>query len=641
MLILSKAVNRLESWRAIRKMRNVTQATSTVTISQSARTRVDERSLLKRVKRFTWGHVVFLSMLVGIVSGLGAIVFNFFVDTADHIAMVKAAGYVAPSVSSEAGAAVLTVPDIEPRVKRRWLLIVLPALGGLLAGIIVFSLAPEAEGHGTDAVIAAFHHKRGVIRSRVPLVKTVASAITIGSGGSAGREGPIAQIGAGFGSALASWLKVGDRERRLLMLAGGGAGIGAVFRAPLGGALFMAEVLYREMEFESAALVPAFVASIVGYSVYCFFTHSWGAIFSVKSLEFKHPMELLLYVVLGVLCAAVGWLYVTVFYGVHNRIFKPMPIPRHIKPMIGGLAVGAVGYFFPQVMGMGYGWTQLAIDGSLTIHVLLLLVFVKIGVTSLTISSGGSGGVFGPSIVIGGCLGALFGAVLKKYFPHMAIEPGAFALVGMAGFFAGVAKAPISSLVMVSEMTVGYGLLVPLMLTTAVAYMLIPRRVSLYKEQLPTRASSPAHEGEFTLDVLERIEVREILKPGAELVTFAPGTPLQEVLNSTTTTLQQVFPIMDPQEGLIGVVSMRDLRIFLTERGIAPALLVADDLRAPEYRTVSLDEDLASALRKLYSTGLDELPVLAADGERGKVIAMLNRHDVIAAYHHRMYPANK
>jgi CIC family chloride channel protein len=424
------------------------------------------------------------------------------------------------------------------------------------------------------------------------------------------------------------------------MLAGGGAGIGAVFRAPLGGALFMAEVLYREMEFESAALVPAFVASIVGYSIYCFITHSWGAIFSVKPLEFKHPMELLLYVVLGLCCAAVGWLYVTVFYGVHERIFKPMRIPRHIKPMIGGLAVGAVGYFFPQVMGMGYGWTQLAIDGNLTIHVLVLLVFVKIGVTSLTISSGGSGGVFGPSIVIGGCLGALFGAVLKKYFPHLPIEPAAFALVGMAGFFAGVAKAPISSLVMVSEMTVGYGLLVPLMLTTAVAYMLIPRKVSLYKEQLPTRASSPAHEGEFTFDVLERIQVSEILKKEPVLVVFAPATPLLEVLAATTSTMQQVFPIIDPAEGLIGVVSMRDLRIFLTERGVAPELLVADDLRAPEYRTVAPDEDLASALRKLYSTGLDELPVVK-EGEPGKVIAMLNRHDVIAAYHHRMYPVKK
>jgi len=187
-------------------------------------------------------------------------------------------------------------------------------------------------------------------------------------------------------------------------------------------------------------------------------------------------------------------------------------------------------------------------------------------------------------------------------------------------------------------MTVGYGLLVPLMLTTAVAYMLIPRKVSLYKEQLPTRASSPAHEGEFTFDVLERIQVNEILKKEPAPVVFAPATPLLEVLASTTSTMQQVFPIIDGGEGLIGVVSMRDLRIFLTERGVPPELLVAEDLRAPEYRTVAPDEDLASALRKLYSTGLDELPVVE---EGGKVIAMLNRHDVIAAYHHRMYPVKK
>jgi len=520
--------------------------------------------------------------------------------------------------------------------RRRWVLVVMPALGGLLAGLLVFTFAPEAEGHGTDAVVRAFHRGRGVIRARVPLVKTIASAITIGSGGSAGREGPIGQIGAGFGSALASWLRVGDRERRLLMLAGGGAGIGAVFRAPLGGALFMAEVLYQEMEFESAALVPAFVASIVAYSIYCSIYGSWGPIFRVPGLQFTHPAELPLYVILGALCAAVGWLYVKVFYGVRDYIFAPMRrIPPHVKPMIGGLVVGLVGLAFPQALGMGYGWTQLAIDGALTLKVLALLVFVKIGLTGMTISSGGSGGVFGPSIVVGGCLGALFGAVMHRLMPGVVTQPATFALVGMAGFFAGVAKAPISSLVMVSEMTEGYGLLVPLMLTTAVAYMLLPRRVTIYEEQLPTRTASPAHEGEYTLDVLEGVRVAEVLKQGPPPIVFAPATPLRDVLMATTGTTQKVFPVVDPERGLVGVVSVDDLRIFLTERSLPPELLVAYDLRAAEFRTADPDEDLASALRKLYATALDELPVLADEDPR-RVRAMLTRRDIMAAYHRRI-----
>jgi CIC family chloride channel protein len=587
--------------------------------------------ILSHLKRFTWGHVIFLSALVGVVSGLGGIAFNFMVDTADRYAMAEAAGYVPPGVGAEGGGHAIRMPA------RRWVLVVAPALGGLLAGLLVFTLAPEAEGHGTDAVIKSFHHGRGVIRTRVPLIKAVASAITIGSGGSAGREGPIAQIGAGFGSALGGWLRVGERERRLLMLAGGGAGIGAVFRAPLGGALFMAEVLYREMDFESSALVPAFVAAIIGFSIYCFIYGSWGAIFKTPALQFNHPLELPLYVLLGALCAGVGWVYVKFFYAMRDFFARLRGIPRHVKPMIGGLLVGTVGFFFPQALGMGYGWTQLAIDGALSMKILALLVFVKIGLTGLTIGSGGSGGVFGPSIVIGGCLGALYGTLMHRLMPGVVTQPAAFALVGMAGFFAGVAKAPISSLVMVSEMTEGYGLLVPLMLTTAVAYMLLPRRVSIYEEQLPTRASSPAHEGEFTLDVLEAIRVAEVLKKDSPPVVFSPQTPLPDVLLATINTRQKVFPIISLNgEGLVGVVILDDLRIFLTERGIPPELLVANDLRAMEFRTVTPQEDLAAALRKLNATGLDELPVVQDDDSR-HVIAMLSRRDIMAAYHRRMY----
>ena len=308
--------------------------------------------------------------------------------------MVRGVGYSIPVPGGEGS----TVIPAEPT--RRWLLLVVPAIGGLLSGLLVFSLAPEAEGHGTDAMIDAFHRKRGIIRKRVPFIKTIASALTIGSGGSAGREGPIAQVGSGFGSAPAGWLKSSDRERRLLVLAGAGAGIGAVFRAPLGGALFVVEVLYREMEFESAALVPAFVASIVSYSIYCGVSGKWGAIFRVPDATFTHPLELPLYLVLGLVCALMGILYVKVFYGVRDRVFRRIPLPRHVKPALGGLAVGVIGYFLPQVLGMGYGWVQLAIDGNLALGLIVTIAFVKILATGLTISSGGSGGVFAPSMVI-------------------------------------------------------------------------------------------------------------------------------------------------------------------------------------------------------------------------------------------------
>jgi CIC family chloride channel protein len=519
------------------------------------------------------------------------------------------------------------------------LLFVVPAVGGLLSGLLVYSLAPEAEGHGTDAMIDAFHRKRGVIRKRVPIIKTLASALTIGSGGSAGREGPIAQVGAGFGSALATWLKAGDRERRTLLLAGAGAGIGAVFRAPLGGALFAVEVLYRDIEFEAAALVPCFVAAIVSYSIYCGVSGSWGAIFSLPNVTFNHPLELPLYVVLGIVCALMGALYVKVFYGVRDQVFRKIPLPNHIKPALGGLAVGVIGYFLPQVLGMGYGWVQLAMDGYLPLKIIVAIAFVKILATSLTISSGGSGGVFAPSMVIGGMVGAAVGTVLHGWLPHVVTQPAAFALVGMAGFFAGVAKTPVSSLIMVSEMTTGYGLLAPLMLTTAVGYLLVPRRLSIYENQVESRVDSPAHEGDYVVDLLERIRVREAMPKIEKLAVLRLDAPLSEILDTVADSKRHVFPVLDAQGELRGVILFDDIRLFFTERNLPSNVVVAQDLLAKNLVTVTPDEDLASAMQKLRQSMQVELVVVEREGSR-HVVGIVGRRDVLSTYHDRVQQRN-
>ncbi|MGA2220784.1 MAG: chloride channel protein [Verrucomicrobiia bacterium] len=574
-------------------------------------------------------RVVLLCMLVGMVAGFGALAFNFILDTSSDVFLHRIVGYELPKPGGE-GVTVMPEPPA-----RWWLLLIVPAIGGLLSGLLVFTFAPEAEGHGTDAVIDAFHRKAGVIRKRVPVLKTLASALTIGSGGSAGREGPIAQVGAGFGSALGGWLKVSDRERRVLLLAGAGAGIGAVFRAPLGGAIFASEVLYREMEFESVALVPTFIAAIVSYSIYCGVSGKWGAIFSVPPVQFNHPLELPLYVLLGVACAVMGMLYVKSFYGTRDWVFRRLPVPRHIKPMLGGLGVGVMAFFLPQVLSMGYGWVQLAMDGHLSLTLILIVVFAKIVATSLTISSGGSGGVFAPSMVIGGLLGAAFGIAGQQLLPGIVTQPAAFALVGMAGFFAGAAKTPVSSLIMVSEMTTGYGLLAPLMLTTAVSYLLVPRRVSLYENQVDRRIDSPAHEGEFVPDVLERIEVKDALPSAANPVTFRRDTPLSEILEAVSTSTQHVFPVLNADDTMAGVIYFDDIRVFFTERGLPPRAVVAQDLLAPVVTVVSLDEDVSSALRKFRTTMREELPVVAAHDSK-RVVGVLSRHHVLVAYQDRV-----
>jgi len=586
---------------------------------------------LSKFKIYSMARLVVLSTLVGVVAGLGALFFDFILHQANGLFMEELAGYYMPHTGGEGGGMV-TFPS------QRWLLVLVPALGGLLSGLLVYSLAPEAEGHGTDAVIDAFHRRGGLIRKRIPIIKTIASALTIGSGGSAGREGPIAQIGAGFGSALAGWLRVSDRERRFLMLAGAGAGIGAIFRAPLGGALFSVEVLYRDIEFESPALVPSFVASITAYSIYCTVSGNWDSVFYVDLSQFSNPLQLPFYILLGLICAGVGILYIAVFYGIRDPLFKKIPIPNHVKPALGGLLVGGIGYFLPEILGMSYGWVQKAMDGdpALPLHLILTIAFVKIIATGLTISSGGSGGVFAPSMVIGGMLGAAMGILLRDLLPGLNIEPAAFALVGMAGFFAGVAKAPISSLIMVSEMTKGYELLVPLMLTTGTGYVLIPRKTSIYNSQTDSRIDSPAHEGEFVIDVLEQIRVREVFPQDPRLTCFLRNTMLSEILESVVDSRQKIFPVLHPDGTIHGVIDLDDIRIFFTDIGLPPRGVIAQDLLRPNFTTVSLDESLASALHKFHRFNLEELPVVEAEGSL-RVIGVLSRHDIISVYHDRMY----
>jgi len=575
------------------------------------------------------GHVVTLSILVGIVAGLGAVAFSFLLDEVKTVVIVHGADYVMPSPGAEGGTSIAKPPG------RRWFLLLAPAIGGILSGVLIYSLAPEAEGHGTDAVIGAFHRNRGIIRGRVPFIKTIASVLTIGTGGSAGREGPIAQIGAGFASSLAGWLKTSDRDRRMLLLAGAGAGIGAIFRAPLGGALFAVEVLYRDAEFESAALVPGFTAAIVAYSVYSGITGVWGPIFVVPSLQFVHPAELPFYALLGIACVLVGSAYVKVFYAIRN-LFRRIRVPNHIKPAIGGLLLGIMGLFIPQVLGMGYGWVQLAIDGNLSLRLAIVLLVAKMIGTGLTIGSGGSGGVFAPSMVIGGLLGWISGSLFHHLAPGIITQPAAFVLVGMAGFFAGVAKVPVSSLVMVSEMTTGYGLLVPSMLTNGIAFLFTPRSISMYEQQVNARVDSGAHAGEYFFDVLERIPVSQYLKSGEKLLDFRRDTPLADVLDVVSDTQQPIFPVLNADGSLYGVIDIDDIRVVLGTYSLPSGLVIAQDLCYEKFQTITPEESLAVALRKVRNTRLEALPVVKSDDSRIP-IGILSRRDIGNAYHDFLY----
>ena len=363
-----------------------------------------------------------LATLVGIVAGLGAIAFYLATRGVEHYALGVLVGY--QPEPHPAGEPAISWPTAVNHSFSAWLLLIVPTVGGLLSGFLVFIFAPEAEGHGTDSVIEAYHHHQGQIRPRVPLVKMIASALTLGTGGSGGREGPIAQIGAGFGSLLGNLLRLRPAERRVLMAAGMGAGIAAIFRAPLAGTMFAAEVLYSSPEFESEVIIPAGFASVVAYCV--FGTYSgWEPLFAIPDLTFTNPWQLGPYMLLAIFMVLLAMLYTRSFYGI-KAWFDRMSMPRRFRPALGALLTAIVGlllYFIAgrqeqvlAVLAFGYSAIQNAMtqDVHVSAAILLLIALGKILTTSLTIGSGGSGGVFGPSMVIGGCGGGALGIVLHK-----------------------------------------------------------------------------------------------------------------------------------------------------------------------------------------------------------------------------------
>lgn len=575
----------------------------------------------------TSGRLVLFSPLVGIVAGLGAAAFYYLLKLLQGVALGRIDGYFPPGAGDEIAAHAVHLPH-------GWVIVVVLAVGGLICGWLVYGFAPEAEGHGTDAVVRSFHRLGGRIRGRVPFIKSAASILTIGTGGSAGREGPIAQIGAGFGSFLATKLGLGEHERRLLMLCGGAGGIGAIFRAPLGGALFLSEVPYGSTALESAAVIPNFISAITAYTVFTSI-FGQGLAFHISSdLVFSNVREIPFYIVFAVVCALVGYLYVLVFYGLRDHFFRKIPVPNMLKPAIGGLLLGVMALWFPELMSGGYGWIQQAIDGKLVVDLLLILCFGKILATSLTISSGGSGGVFAPSLFIGAMLGGAYGQLCTHLFPGMISNPEAFVLVGMGGFFAGVARVPLTAILMVCEMSGSYGLLIPLMIVSIINVALLSSRWTLYEEQVRAMVDSPAHQGDFVIDVLEQIRVRDVQHKMSAVDVVSVNTPLPEILKLAANSKSTYFPVVNAKNQLVGIFSLRDLRSVLLGEG-AGSLILAIDIATSPVLTVTPDDDLHTALRRFTQKNIDELPIVNVD-DPTCVIGMLSRKDVIAAYHDRV-----
>ncbi|WP_243545352.1 chloride channel protein [Pseudodesulfovibrio tunisiensis] len=587
------------------------------------------RAFVKSYRTVTSFRWLIMGVITGIMSGLVAVLFFGAVELGKFLIQHQLAGIVSPEPAGEG------IFHGTPGAYRPWVIPAFTTATGLLTGWLVSRFIPGAihgGTDGTDATIDNFHNKGGFLKPIVPIIKGFTSILTIASGGSAGREGPITQMGAGVGSWLAQKLSLSAKERRLLLLSGAAGGLGAIFRAPLGGALTAIEVIYRE-DFEAEAILPSVMSSVVAYTIFTFFYGS-EPIFGIPRFSFHDPRELPFYILLAFVCAAAGWMYVKTFYFIKYRIFFQLKdrIGLMWATGLGGLSMGILGVVYPYIsdggiLSGGYGWLELAILGQLPTMAMVYIIIAKTLATSVTIGSGMSGGMFAPALFVGGMSGGLVGKVGHQLFPDVVTQPGAYILVGMAAFFACVANAPIGPLIMVTELTQGYGLLAPLMLASALCIVL-GRGFSLYEHQKENKFESPAHAEDATINILEQMHVKDFYNPG-EVTVLKESTTLKELTDYIANSSQLYFPVKNAEGEYSGMVSIHNARNWMFEEGLFDLVVVRDLMTRPVY--VRPDYDLYQALLRFVNTDYGQVPVVAPD-DTNDIIGLINRDDVFQAY---------
>lgn len=493
--------------------------------------------------------------MIGAVAGLGAVLFYEALSLATTVFLTRFAHYQVPLPFGE-GNLVGSKDSLES-----YLIPISTTLGGLLSGILVFSFAPEAEGHGTDAAISASHKAPWSVRVRVVLVKIIASALTIGSGGSGGREGPTGQISAGYGSLIARTLRLSPRDSQMAVAVGIGSGIGAIFGAPLGGAVLAGEILFSS-DIDATVILPALLASTVAYSIFgaiLGYSPLFGFVSTGTSVSSKY---LWIFLVVGVLYGGIGVLYAKVFYGA-IALFHKLHIPRFIKPAIGGALVGVIALLVPQVLGTGYGWIQLTFSNALSttpLVVILAIPFLRILATSLSIGSGGSGGIFGPGMVIGAFSGYAIWRTTESILPtQLAHDPGIFIIGAMAATFGSVARAPIAVTIMVFEMTGNFNTVESTSVSVVCASLVVAfSKARVYEKQLPDRSHSiPSKIYSLIPRPLHLASLQALIKQKA------PVAPTSAITESNKTK-RVVFPdTVDLREAIIAKVLLDTEKVRL------------------------------------------------------------------------------
>jgi len=554
--------------------------------------------------------MILVGLFLGVATGYGAIACRVGIDAIRRLAF-GATGDITDLAADP------TTPAL--------VVLLLPAIGGAIIAPMVKYWASEARGHGVPEVMDAIARKGGRIRPRVAIVKALASVITIGTGGAVGWEGPIIQIGAGIGSTAGQVLHVARRNMRVLVACGAAAGIAATFSAPIAGVLFALEVFLGDLAI--VTFTPVVVAAVAGAAV-TFHHYGSHAVFHLPEQVYRlqSVWEIPLYALLGVTCACAAVLFTRLVYAFEDAI-DAAPGPSLLKPVLGGLAVGAIGLAMPNALGVGYHVMSHAFQSHFALSMLCALFFAKLMAACLTLGSGGSGGIFAPSLFIGAMLGAGYGDVVNRILPAATQTPGVYAVVGMAACVAGTTHAPISAILILFEMTTDYNIILPLMIaciiSTAVARGIF--RESIYTLKLARRGVRLR--GGRDAGILRGITVEETMRD--DVVPIPQGTPFVEVRRRALTSDHQVFPVIDDDSRFIGILPFVALRPVLFEEGLID-VAVARDLTIECEHTLAPLDDLQTARETFTHAALEELPVV--DPVSGKVVGVLREHDVHVAY---------
>ena len=545
-----------------------------------------------------------LSILVGLITGLASVAFNWLIRSVW----------------------VLSYGADDSRLEWPWRLsvLVVPAIGGLLVGPMVTYLAPEAKGHGVPEVMLAIARRAGRIRPIVAVVKSIASSICIGTGGAAGKEGPIVQIGSAFGSLVGQLFRTSGGMTKMLVACGAAGGISATFGTPIAGVLFALEVILQEF---AAAAFSMVVISSVAASVVSKLILGERFFFDVPAYAQESHWELLMYAAMGVVAALYGRLFIKILYGTED-LFDRMKLPEWIKPAIGGLCLGAVGLALPAVLGTSHAATEAALWGRTSALMLLALSFAKMVATSLTLGSGGSGGVFSPSLFIGAAMGGSMGFLFNAIFPGITASPGAYALVGMGAVFAAATRAPITAVIIVFEMTNDYQIILPMMISVVIATIVSSyiSEETIYTLKLLRRGIRISG---ASADALSMTTASEAMS--GKVQTIRSDTSMAGLLELLESTMHSGFPVVDEAGNLVGLITPAQIQHFLQARDeLEDIALVADVMISPSPLAFC-EETLAHCAEKMGLSDVDRLPVVGRE-DPGRIMGIITHADILAVY---------